>query len=62
MRSRAISTLTRTLTLTLTLTRTLTRTLTLMQFKACFDESLAMFVVYAKEVMEAFRAAAEQHG
>ena len=29
------------------------------QFQACFDESLAMFVTYAKELMEALRAAAE---
>ena len=29
------------------------------QFKACFDESLAMFVEYAKELMEALKAAAE---
>ena len=29
------------------------------QFQACFDESLAMFVTYAKELMEALKAAAE---
>jgi len=29
------------------------------QFQACFDESLAMFVTYAKELMDAFKAAAE---
>ena len=30
----------------------------LRQFKACFDESLAMFVTYATELMEAFKEAA----
>ena len=29
------------------------------QFQACFDESLAMFVTYAKELMDALKAAAE---